>query len=277
MLRSGVQIPSGSSFLETILKTMISKYYITPTGKIHYLLHNGRGEPIVCIHGVGSNHTVWKHIIKNNTHPIILIDLPGHGKSSNPWTNINQTTDYIREILQTEKIQNPIIIGNSLGCSLGVHLSNQIKISKLTLISPFFYDTVYSAQLLYSFFSTASHIKITSRTHRFIDYSTAMNKSSILYPFLDLEGTTLSTWMKTAAACLTIKLNSLKHHIPTLILYGTRDILLKKDQIQTLAPHAHITPIKCDHLLLYHQSNTVRTAINTFLKTTITTTSSHTQ
>lgn len=46
----------------------------------------GSGEPLLLIHGMGSDHTAWKLILPHlaENFEVISIDLPGHGYSKLP-------------------------------------------------------------------------------------------------------------------------------------------------------------------------------------------------
>lgn len=59
-------------------------------------------DPILFIHGIGASRWMWWQQEKAfSDYPIILVDLPGHGKSvSVLWTSLRDATDLIaREIL----------------------------------------------------------------------------------------------------------------------------------------------------------------------------------
>ena len=54
--------------------------------KIHYIVE-GRGDPVLLIHGFGANiQTNWSGIIKelSNTFQVIALDNRGHGQSEKP-------------------------------------------------------------------------------------------------------------------------------------------------------------------------------------------------
>ena len=87
--------------------------------KINYL-HYGNKEAkdtIVLLHGWGQNIEMMRSVgdafVK--THEVVILDLPGYGKSSEPpfaWS-VYDYTECIYEFLKKIKIKNPILIGST--------------------------------------------------------------------------------------------------------------------------------------------------------------------
>ena len=52
-------------------------------GKRIFYESTGEGPPIVLIHGAGQDTTSWRYNIPyfENSHRVVAVDLPGHGKS----------------------------------------------------------------------------------------------------------------------------------------------------------------------------------------------------
>lgn len=92
------------------------------SSKIFYRTE-GKGEPIVFIHGFAEDGTIWNNQIEFLQQYFLLIvpDLPGSGKSITLSTDNNQLStieyyaDCIKQILTEEKISSCIIIGHSMG------------------------------------------------------------------------------------------------------------------------------------------------------------------
>jgi len=103
---------------------------------------NKEGKPIVLLHGWGQNIEMMKGIGDNffNTNRIIIIDLPGFGKSEEPkypWT-LDEYVLFLEELLNKIEVSNPIIIGHSFGGKIGLLYSSKNKVSKLVgLASPY--------------------------------------------------------------------------------------------------------------------------------------------
>jgi pimeloyl-ACP methyl ester carboxylesterase len=84
--------------------------------KIHYWI-NGKGKPLVLIHGFAEDHRVWDHQLDAlKEYQLIIPDLPGSGKSELlDDTTIDAMAEVILEILDKESIQECCMIGHSMG------------------------------------------------------------------------------------------------------------------------------------------------------------------
>ncbi|MDN3426330.1 alpha/beta hydrolase [Microbacterium sp. APC 3898] len=82
-------------------------------------------EPILFIHGIGAGRWMWWQQEKAfSDYPIILVDLPGHGKSvSVPWISLMDTTDMIaKEVIKNRTVH---VVGISLGGHVALELAKR--------------------------------------------------------------------------------------------------------------------------------------------------------
>jgi pimeloyl-ACP methyl ester carboxylesterase len=108
-------------------------------------LELGEGSPVVLIHGMGSDHTVWEGLIPllKEDYKVIAVDLRGHGLSSKtpgPYS-IKVFAEDIHQFLETLNIDQAHFMGHSMG---GVILQELAvvypeRFKSLTLISSFAY------------------------------------------------------------------------------------------------------------------------------------------
>lgn len=78
----------------------------------------GTGPHLCFLHGFCEDSRIWEPIVTQlaKSHTCVLIDLPGFGRSKNtPFTTISQVATQIKSLLEYEKIQQPILLGHSLG------------------------------------------------------------------------------------------------------------------------------------------------------------------
>ena len=82
-------------------------------------------KSIVFLHASGSSSQMWAHHIaelKNDFH-CIAVDLPGHASSHDiEWTNFNDVTEMIADIIKNRTHGKPHLVGLSLGGSLVLKL-----------------------------------------------------------------------------------------------------------------------------------------------------------
>ena len=83
---------------------------------INYVRYgNKKNDTVVLLHGWGQNIQMMRPIGDNlKDKDVIIIDLPGHGKSDEPkevWS-LDDFVEMIHELLLKEKVENPILIGH---------------------------------------------------------------------------------------------------------------------------------------------------------------------
>jgi pimeloyl-[acyl-carrier protein] methyl ester esterase len=80
----------------------------------------GAGPALVLVHGWGMNGAVWTKVAEElaRTHRVILLDLPGHGRS--PFDPRQRRLDHWRDALLASAPETAIWVGWSLGGSLAL-------------------------------------------------------------------------------------------------------------------------------------------------------------
>lgn len=101
--------------------------------KIHYLEDNNKSDTtLLMIHGLSSSCFLWTPLIKElNKHKfnIYAIDLKGHGLSGKPENgySMKSLSEDVINFIKKMKLNNVIIIGQSMGADLGVLVSTKIN------------------------------------------------------------------------------------------------------------------------------------------------------
>lgn len=122
------------------------------------------GRPVVLMHGWGCNFSTVRSIaaiLETGMH-VFNLDLPGHGKSPEPPTiwGVGEYTDFVKQFIDTLKLQDPVLIGHSFGGRIAIMLASQRPLSKIMLVDAAgikpkrhlkYYIKVYS-------FKTAKHV-----------------------------------------------------------------------------------------------------------------------
>jgi pyruvate/2-oxoglutarate dehydrogenase complex dihydrolipoamide acyltransferase (E2) component len=112
-------------------------------GPLHISHRKGRGVPILLIHGFTADSQSWALFEKafGPKHPLIRIDLPGHGKS--PKRHIANFAALAKMIVEafddaTREHDAVHVIGHSLGGALAIALADirSRKVASLSLIAP---------------------------------------------------------------------------------------------------------------------------------------------
>jgi len=98
----------------------------------------GSGEACVLIHGAGGSAASWYFQQElQNSMEVILVDLPGHGKSPGPaLDNVEDMRDAVLETLLSLGIEKAFIGGHSMGgaIALSLALTHPERVKGLVLV-----------------------------------------------------------------------------------------------------------------------------------------------
>lgn len=91
----------------------------TSLGSLCFRRHEGNGETLVLLHGIGATMQSWQRFVEYLPEDlnVYMLDLLGHGKSEKP--NIKYTVDNqaesIWEFAKAQNLKNHFVMGNSYG------------------------------------------------------------------------------------------------------------------------------------------------------------------
>jgi len=176
-------------------------------------------QALVLLHGWGQNIEMMQPLalpFKEDFH-IINIDLPGHGRSSEPKEvlNIYEYADIIYELLMSLNIYNPIVIGHSFGGKLAIILTSKMDISKIVLCASPYKASKKNKSLKTKFFKAVKKIpglsKLANEAKKHIGSSDYRNASPVMREIL----------VKHVNEDVTNYAANIK--CPTLLIWGTND------------------------------------------------------
>ncbi len=103
----------------------------------------GSGEPLVLIHGIGSQWRMWEPLLARleREREVVALDLPGFGASPPPPpgtpAGVPALTSLVAEFLADELgLDRPHVAGNSLGGWVALELAKQDRVRSATALSP---------------------------------------------------------------------------------------------------------------------------------------------
>jgi pimeloyl-ACP methyl ester carboxylesterase len=102
----------------------------------------GAGDPVVLIHGVGSQWQVWQPVLEPlaRERDVIALDLPGFGGSPSlpigVVPNAAALADAVAEFMDELGIERPLVGGNSLGGWIALELAKRGKARSVVALSP---------------------------------------------------------------------------------------------------------------------------------------------
>ena len=105
---------------------------------VNYIQYGKGKKNVVLLHGWGQNIQMMNPIGKKleNVATITVIDLPGHGESSEPKEELTiyDYCEIVKELLDKLKIKNPILIGHSFGGRISIIYASKYDTEKLILL-----------------------------------------------------------------------------------------------------------------------------------------------
>ena len=195
------------------------KYKINDV-EINYVNYgNPKGQDVVLLHGWGQNIEMMKPIGDNldKLYNIYIIDLPGHGLSSEPtygW----QLIDYVEALnrmFRTFKIDKPILVGHSFGGELSLLYASLYEVSKVVVLDSPFRPIVKKLTLKQKMFKTAKKIPLLNKLENFAKKHTGSleyrNATVIMRQIL----------VNSVNTDITNELKNIK--VPVLIIWGDLD------------------------------------------------------
>lgn len=188
--------------------------------KINYKdFGNKKGQPIVYLHGWGQNIEMMEPIAKpfEDTHRLIILDLPGFGSSDEPetaWT-LNDFVEMLKELLAHLKIDKPNLIGHSFGGKISLLYASKYEVNKLMLLASPFKVKLKKPSLKVKLLKKAATIpglgNLAEKMKKYLGSTDYKNASPIMREIL----------VKHVNTDLTE--NAKKIKCPTFIIWGTND------------------------------------------------------
>lgn len=188
--------------------------------EVHYERYNEKNKnTLVFIHGWGQNIEMMMPIAKPfiETHDVILIDLPGFGKSGDlkePWEVIDYV-EMLHTLLTELKVKNPTLIGHSYGGKISLLYASKYEVEKLILFGSPFKKEIEKVSLKLKTLRALKKVpglnKLEEFAKRHIGSTDYRNASPILR----------ETLVKTVNLDITEDVKKIK--APTLLVWGTND------------------------------------------------------
>ncbi len=186
---------------------------------INYIdLNEKKNNPLVLLHGWGQNIEMMMPIARNfNDNRIVLIDLPGFGKSNEPTYDfkLEDYTRIIKKLLDELNISNPILIGHSFGGKISLLYASTYDVKKLVLLGSPYKKEIKELSLQTKILKFLTKVPVVNKLEEFgkkhigsRDYKSASNTMrKVLVNHINED--------------LTDKLNEIK--CPTLLIWGSKD------------------------------------------------------
>ncbi|HEU0037355.1 MAG TPA: alpha/beta fold hydrolase [Kofleriaceae bacterium] len=128
--RNELEVALGGVQLRALERAIATAARVRPgvADGVAYSARTGkRGLPLVGIHGFGGDKETWLLMaaLVPRARGIVLVDLPGHGRSDEPATaaSTRHHAEAVVRVLDRERIERAVICGNSMGGGVALRLA----------------------------------------------------------------------------------------------------------------------------------------------------------
>jgi len=246
----------------------------TDSNGTFYLLNKKNKTPIIFIHGVGLNHSIWSSQINYFDHTTLAYDILGHGKTPLNQTNIS-FDDFSKQLLSLInelKIEKIHLIGFSIGSLIARNFAakHSEKLSSLTLLCSTFRRSIEQQQIVNDRFELSKKSRTLSKqalkrwfTDEYLDKNpnTYQKISSVL------DQNNMENFLKVYALFVKHKDDEefKKINVKTLIITGENDIGSTPEMSKNLSKEIANSKVKIinkgKHLCSIECSDDVNNAI----------------
>lgn len=227
---------------------------------------NSKGKTIVYLHGWGQNIEMMQPIAKpfEEEFDIIVIDLPGHGRSSEP-TEVLEIPDFvecIRSLVEKLKITKPILVGHSFGGKVSLLYASKYEVEKLILFGSPFKKEIQKESLKLKTLKTLKRVPGLNKFEEFakkhIGSTDYRNASPIMRQIL----------VSHVNYDITEEIKKIKS--PTLIVWGTNDAevdISRAYELESLLQDAGLVVYEgCTHYAYLENLNQTIRVMGSFLR-----------
>ena len=232
--------------------------------KVNYVrIGNTKKETVVLLHGWGQNIEMMMPIGSRLDKDVIIVDLPGFGKSEEPdfaWM-VDDYVECIKELLDKLKVKDPILVGHSFGGKISLLYASKYKVKKLVLFGSPFKKEIKKDSIKTKLLKTAKKIPVLNKLEGFakkhIGSSDYKNASVVMRKIL----------VNTVNYDITDKIKNIK--CPTLIVWGDLDDQVSLDdayELESLIKDSGVVVYEgCTHYAYLERLNQTINVLNSFL------------
>ena len=135
--RANSQTPINSASAIPGAKSHFANFH---TNKVHYLTVGKGAKTVVFVHGWSCNSGFWREQVPAlaDKASLVLIDLPGHGKSDKP--HVTYSMDYfaraVLAVMRDARVDKATLVGHSMGTPVicRVHAQAPDKVAALVAV-----------------------------------------------------------------------------------------------------------------------------------------------
>ena len=205
-------------------------------------LKDGKGTPVVFIHGFGAEIAAWRQIAMAIGLPntLLAIDLPGHGASPDAAApGFQSIVDAVESTLHSMGTEFHLV-GHSLGAAIAIALSvqNGLTIKSLTLFAPAGLGTIVDGDFVAGFLAAKSEAALSAQMKKLVndpaDLPTSMIKATQAAreagPVAERQTKIAAGLFEGSTQLFSVRAELAKYPGPCRIVLGQRDGIISSSE-----------------------------------------------
>ena len=223
----------------------------------------GDGDLVVLLHGWGQNIEMMQPLIRGlKNKKVLIIDLPGFGKSSEPksiWS-IEDYADFVNKIVNNLGYNKCSIIGHSFGGKIGLVYASKYDVDKLILLA-----SPYKVEIK----KESLKLKVLKKVKKFPILNKAVEfakKHMGSTDYRNASGIMRDILVKHVNNDITESVKKIK--CPVLIIWGDNDVTVDKSnayELESLIKDAGVVILPGTHYAYLENINQVIRIIKNFI------------
>ena len=231
-----------------------------------YLLNQKKDAPIVLVHGVGLNHTIWEPQIDAFDNSVLAYDILGHGKTplNNDNISFDNFSNQLINLIDELKMKKIHLIGFSIGSLIARNFASKFndRLESLTLLCSIFNRTEKQQQIVKDRFELVKKSKSLSKQalkRWFTDDYLEKNPNTYNKISSILEQNNMENFLKVYELFINHKDNEKFENIKTktLVMTGEEDVgstpemsenlnkVINNSKVKIISKGKHLCSIEC--------------------------------
>lgn len=211
-------------------------------------LKDGKGIPVVFIHGFGAEIAAWRQIAMAIALPntLLAMDLPGHGASpdaANP--GFQSIVDAVASTLRSMGKEFHLV-GHSLGAAVAIAIAaqNGVTIKSLTLFAPAGLGTSVDGGFVAGFLAAKSEAALAAQMKRLVNDPSDLPVSLIKAtqaareagPVVDRQSRVAASIFEGSTQLFSVRTELAKYQGPCRVILGQRDGIISPVETERNLP-----------------------------------------
>ena len=211
-------------------------------------LKDGKGIPVVFIHGFGAEIAAWRQIAMAIALPntLLAMDLPGHGASPDAASpGFQSIVDAVASTLRSMGKEFHLV-GHSLGAAVAIAIAaqNGVTIKSLTLFAPAGLGTSVDGGFVAGFLAAKSEAALAAQMKRLVNNPTDIPVSLIKAtqaareagPVVDRQSRVAASIFEGSTQLFSVRTELAKYQGPCRVILGQRDGIISPVETERNLP-----------------------------------------